>query len=94
MSEPSFDNKQAYSEGWGIFECSGSENGPYQIQRLDQEAILADDDAAWRLVADKARKGSRYHRKALAFVRKNNPIEWSVIGQFYDLTFMDGIDVQ
>lgn len=77
-----FDNGPAGEEGWGIFDCEGSENGPYQLQRFDEEAIFEDDAQAWKFVADKAKAGSEYHVSAFAYLKANNPIEYDSITKF------------
>jgi hypothetical protein len=84
-----FDNTQAESEGWSIFVCFGSENGQFQIQRIDEMEVFSSDDEAWELVVSKARSGSEYHRSALQYLRESNPIEWDSIAKLHDLSFMD-----
>lgn len=56
------DMEAACKEGWGLF------NGG-EIQRLDEEGILEDDDAALTLVMLKAKEGSSTHKKALKLHR-------------------------
>lgn len=73
-----------HSEGWDIFEASGSiqnENGDrdFQLQRLDEEAILADDVEAWRLVWKRAGEGSEPHQKALDFLMDHSMAEYVAI---------------
>lgn len=70
-----------HAEGWDIFEASGSiqnESGDreFQLQRLDEDAILADDVAAWKLVWD---SDQPHHRKALDFLKENSPAEYAAI---------------
>lgn len=74
-----FDNAIAFDQGWGIFECHGSENGPWQLQKLDESSRFRNDLEAWRLVVDYSKAGSEYHKKALAFLAANNPIEHDCI---------------
>ncbi|MFN3623980.1 MAG: hypothetical protein ACK4TP_07950 [Hyphomicrobium sp.] len=92
MSEPNFDNTQAFDEGWGIFDCDGSENGPWQIQRIDNpedmeppppyaEPVFLLDDHAWDFVRREAAKGSAYHKAALDFICEHNPQEYNLIMQ-------------
>jgi len=76
---PDFDNTQAQSEGWGIFETDGSSSGPYQLQRMDDEEVFEDDDAAARFVQQRASYGHHYHASALEFLREHNPIEYAAI---------------
>lgn len=78
-----FDNGVAGAEGWGIFECGGSANGYYQLCRLDEEAIFASDDEAWKHVVAKVAEGSAYHRSALDYIRAHNPIEWASFGNIH-----------
>ncbi|KUL94303.1 hypothetical protein DK26_14900 [Bosea sp. WAO] len=78
---PEFDNTQADAEGWGIYECDGSSNGPYQICRDDEAAVFASDDAAWRHVIDGATAGSAYHIRAMDYIREHNPAEWCAYGR-------------
>lgn len=74
-----FDNSIAFDQGWGIFDCYGSENGPWQLQKLDESDRLRNDLEAWRLVVDYANAGSDYHKKALQFLADHNPIEHDCI---------------
>lgn len=72
------------AEGWEIFEASGSvqnDNGdrPFQLQRLDEEAILPDDVTAWAIVLRRAHGGSEPHQKALNFLREHSPAEFEAI---------------
>jgi hypothetical protein len=78
-----FDNGISSTEGWGIFECSGSANGIYQLCRSDEEAIFPDDEAAWKHVVAKVAEGSAYHRSALDYIRANNAIEWASFGNVH-----------
>ncbi|MGX9944937.1 hypothetical protein ACTG4Q_20965 [Bradyrhizobium denitrificans] len=79
MTGPVFDNNRAIDEGWSIFECFASENGPWQLQKCDDSNLLKDDLQAWRLVVDYADAGSEYHQKALQFLKDHNPIEYDCI---------------
>ncbi|MGJ4953116.1 hypothetical protein [Bradyrhizobium sp. HKCCYLS20291] len=76
---PIFDNNRAFDEGWGIFECSGSENGPYQLQKLDESDKFRNDIEAWRYVVEVADRESEYHQKALAFLAEHSPFEHQTI---------------
>lgn len=69
------DRRVANAEGWDVFDSYGSANGPWQIQRLDEEAILDNDTDAWELVKAKADAGSLVHCNALAFITEHNPQE-------------------
>ena len=79
-----FDNNQAEAEGWGIWECDGSESGPYQLQRIDSPddrdaPSFGDDAAAWEFVKAKAAEGSAYHVAALDYLKQHNPLEYAAI---------------
>lgn len=70
-----------HSEGWDIFEASGSiqnEKGDrdFQLQRLDEEAILSDDVEAWNLVWS---SDQPHHKKALDFLNEHSPAEYAAI---------------
>lgn len=85
---PQFDNTQADTEGWAIFECSGSQNGTFQICKCDDQDTFEDDEKAWAHVVGKAREGSEYHRNALIYIRQHNPIEFHSIGAVFNLNFL------
>ncbi len=75
----------AVIEGWNILGCSGSANGPWQIQRLDDASDIpgapqleADEDA-WRLVLS---GGKEHHGAALSFIEAHNPLEYAAIMAF------------
>lgn len=83
------DSAAAITEGWEIFECDGSDNGPFQICKLDAPEAwagvcgvdtvppaLEDDTDAWVLVRDTE---SALHTKALAFLAQENPKEYEAI---------------
>lgn len=64
-----FDNTQAYTEGWALFDDG-------EIQRLDEpsatgieglpdDPMFESDTQAVNFVMGKAREGSEYHRQAL-----------------------------
>lgn len=80
--EPQFDGERAEREGWGIFDCDGSDNGPWQIQKIDASDLLENDMHAWQLVAREARAGSAYHRSAIEFIREHNPTEYESFCKF------------
>lgn len=74
----------ARKEGWSIFDCSGSDNGRWQICRIDSpdddEGELESDRDAWDLVA----KGTEpHHVAARDFIRAHNDVEWRA---FCDIT--------
>lgn len=74
----------ARAEGWDVFYCGDSDNGPVQIQCLDcpedlevdgvVPPTLEEDVEAWAIVA----KGTgEHHRQARAIVAELNPLEWA-----------------
>lgn len=77
-----FDNTQAVSEGWAIFESAGSADGRWQLQADAETGLLPDDAVAWRLVVHKARARSDYHLRALAWLRRHNLAEFDRILKF------------
>lgn len=90
MNPHEWNNEQAFNEGWGIFDCDGSENGPWQIQRIDSpedmeppppytEPVFLLDDHAWDHVRRQAARGSIYHKAALDLIREQNPQEYALI---------------
>lgn len=76
-----FENAQAYREGWAIFDCDGSDNGRWQLCRIDEDEIFATDEAAWRHVWTHAEAGSAYHQAALAYLKRHNPGEYDCIAR-------------
>ena len=82
------DAAAAEAEGWAIFRCYGSGNGPWQLQRFDDPDDHANVPAAnpfgadtdvWVHVRDRAAAGSALHQRALDFLARNNPDEHSAI---------------
>lgn len=67
----------ARAEGWALNASDGSDNGPWQIQRIDDPAQtpvhLANDRAAWAIVMNGTRA---HHMAARDFVQHANPAEW------------------
>lgn len=76
------DQRLASSEGWNIWDCSGSGNGRTQLCRCDEMENFADDHAAWKHVWEKAREGSELHQKALRLIHKHNQNESSAISEW------------
>lgn len=73
------DSVAAHVEGWDIFECWGSLNGPWQIQKFDDEDRYAEDNEVWSLVRQRAAAGSALHQKALDFLQVHNPREYEAV---------------
>jgi hypothetical protein len=67
------------SEGWGIFECLGSSDGPVQIQRDDEQAVLDGDTDTSELVWRRAEEGSVIHQRALDLIVEQNRREYIAI---------------
>lgn len=66
-----FDNTQAFAEGWAIFddgELQRLDDGPIIGNAQSGEPVFADDLAAYKFVVDKAANGSEYHKQALAML--------------------------
>lgn len=83
-----FDNTQAFTEGWGIFETHEDTDasfvekyGTWSLDRLGEDnncgpVVFGEDcDEVWRFVVEKANTGSEYHRRAINFLREHNPKE-------------------
>lgn len=83
------DSDAAWKEGWDIFDCDGSENGRWQICRIDdpedwQEChklsfrppTLSNDDDAWAIVINGEED---HHQRALFFIQAHNKIEWKCL---------------
>jgi hypothetical protein len=79
MDDPFFDNSQAVREGWSIFDCSGSDNGRWQLQKCDDSDKCSTDLVAWDHVRTAADAGSEYHASALKFLEQHNPDEFRLI---------------
>lgn len=78
----------ALREGWVLSDTSGSENGPYQIQRVDCPEdhdsgfpipLLDSDNDAWTVVLTGQEP---HHKAALEFIKGSNPIEYEAICSF------------
>lgn len=81
------DQALARLEGWGLFDCDGSENGRWQFCRYDdaeeasrcwgvQVPQLASDDVAHRVIANGKEP---YHGAAREFAKFHNPDEYAAI---------------
>jgi hypothetical protein len=78
-TELEFDNTRAFGEGWGIFDCEGSANGPWQLQKIDEDFAFPSDTEAWQFVSKQVASGSLYHILAMRFLDVNNPTEFAAI---------------
>lgn len=75
-----FDNTQALTEGWGIFECNSET--PFQLQRFDEDEPqrFAQDHDAWKHVLKQACVfDSVYHRNALLFLADHSSDEFRLV---------------
>ncbi|SFF32399.1 hypothetical protein [Paracidovorax wautersii] len=71
----------ANREGWDIWDTSGSECGPWQIQRFDEAhenpgAQLDSDDDALRIVVSGS---APHHEAARQFIKAHSTQEWEVL---------------
>jgi hypothetical protein len=74
------DSNAALREGWDIFSAT-SDAGPFQIQRVDETEIFADDQGAWEHFVHLLHLHSPLHLRALRFLREHNPQEITAIEQ-------------
>ena len=63
------ESNAASREGWDIFAAS---TGIVEIERIDDDAIFADDAEALAHVTAKAATGSKMHQRALAIIATEN----------------------
>jgi hypothetical protein len=80
-----FDNKQAISEGWDIFEVdneAGQLKPQVQLQKCYDAEIFADDGDAWLFVRERAAEGSAYHQAALSLIKERSPAEYKSIMEY------------
>jgi hypothetical protein len=80
---PDFDNGLAEVEGWGIFDCQGSESGAFKLCRDDATEIFENDDQAWDFVVARALEGSGYHIAALRYIKRHSPEEWENLSRVH-----------
>lgn len=86
------DSAAANAEGWDVFDSYGSDNGPYQVCRIDDPErwhadrelafvppYLESDDEAWQIVM---RRHDPHHAKAREFIKEHNPKEWIAMCKF------------
>ena len=72
----------AIAEGWSIFDCDGSDNGRWQLCRIDGASMLpefqplASDDEAWKIVATGT---GAHHLAARQFLKVHNPQEFAAV---------------
>ena len=76
------DQREAGSEGWDLFECGG-DHAPFELERIDEMAVFADDAAAWKHVIAKVKVGSPLHCRAMAFLFENSPDEYYEVMKHY-----------
>jgi hypothetical protein len=84
------DTEKATEEGWGLFECWGSENGSPQLQRIDEpidrDAVFDSDESAWEFVYKGFLTGNKSHKKAFTILSKLNPKEFQLIKKHCEST--------
>lgn len=73
-------NLRAEPQGWGIFDCSGSENARYHLCRTDDVAIFPDDDEVWSHVWNRANENPiGLEAEALGWLKRYSPEEYRCI---------------
>lgn len=75
MGMDTFNQDQAYAEGWCISHCSGSSyfpDGWYNIEMVDGESNFENDLEAVAFVYSQAATGSQYHRDAVIAMEEAN----------------------
>lgn len=81
------DSHSARLEGWDVFKSTGSLNGDWQVQCLDDPGqasvelgvvvpTIVTDEGAWRLVYEGIQP---HHTAARVFLQTHNPKEWAAI---------------
>jgi hypothetical protein len=71
------DGAAARLEGWDVFDAHTETGVEVQLQRLDEEEKFPDDADAMAHVMRRANEGSDLHRRAVAYVRQENPGEYA-----------------
>lgn len=81
MTEVSFDNTPNATEGWAIFQTTGTDDiGDWRLERNDEEEKFDSDLQAWEFVLKKALWDlSEHHQKAIAFLARHNSDEYERI---------------
>lgn len=79
----------AQAEGWDIFEVRNDRHPPFEIQRYDEDAVLASDWVAHNRVLRGAEAGVPHCCAALAFIARHAPAEYNELLErdqegFYD----------
>lgn len=73
---------QAEAEGWSLFWTTAEDHAPWEVQALDEEAILPSDEAAWDLIIQGAARGSKLHLTALRVLQAESPQEFDLIARY------------
>lgn len=78
------EQRTAFTEGWGVFEASGSESNAdgrreFQVQADSEAGLFHQDEEAWIRLVEKSNQGSAYHRYTLRFLREESPAEFESI---------------
>ena len=80
----------AFSEGWNIWHCDGSDNGEWQVCKYDEPDLFDgmpewdEDTDVWAHVYERAARGSVTHQRALNYVKRWNPMEYDCIVKWVD----------
>lgn len=61
----------AYEQGWGIFNCIGSDGGDWQLQKVDDSELFKKDSDAWEFVYKQFLIGDKTANAALNFLSKH-----------------------
>lgn len=69
----------AQHEGWDIFETGGGSHPDFEIERVDDDELFADDTAAAAHVVTRAAAGSATHLRAVAFLAVVGPEDLQAI---------------
>lgn len=80
--QPTWSNEDSYAadqEGWNIFDCDGSSNAAWQLQKCDETARWRTDTDAWWYVVLNAMLGKGLHLRALDFLWQTAPDEYICI---------------
>jgi hypothetical protein len=75
-------SQQAQQEGWDLFWCDSEDHAPWEVQALDEEAILPSDEAAWERIIEGSAKGDKLHLTALRALQAESPEEFDLIARY------------
>ena len=73
-------NHRSFEHGWAIFDCIGSANSDYQLQKDDEAGVFDSDDDVWEHVCARALENpDGLEAEALEWLRHNCPDEYRYI---------------